>query len=149
MEEMSLNDQTVLYDREATVLAYQSIERGDCDGCPCSGCQNFRQFRKEAYGPKLMELLHTLGIDPNKEWEVYSWGEEIEGRVPYGGWFVFVGEWSPANTKTSSDRGPEKKEFFSFTDSFPNATQQFGPKTLAVDFYVKVPKSAEYISDFA
>ena len=148
MQEMTLNDQTVLYDRDATVLAYKTIEYGGSNGCTCNGCKNFMQFRKEAYSPKLLKFLDTLGIDPEKEWEAYSWGDEIGGRIPYGGWFVFVGEWSDGNTKTRSDSRLKMQESFSFTDSFPVATQLFGPRTLAVEFYVEIPKSADYVSDF-
>ena len=61
MEELTLNDQIVIYDREATVSAYRSIEQGDADRCQCGGCKNFRQFRNQAYGPKLLSLLERLG----------------------------------------------------------------------------------------
>jgi len=35
MEELILNDQIVLFDSEATVSVYRSIERGEADRCDC------------------------------------------------------------------------------------------------------------------
>jgi hypothetical protein len=84
-----------------------------------------------------------------KEWEAYSCGEEIDGRVVYGGWFVFIGKWSPNRTGKDAFNFPKQEEFFYFTDSFPNATKLFGPDVLAVEFSVQVPKAPDYVSDWA
>jgi hypothetical protein len=146
MEELTLNDQIILYDRQATMSAYMAISELGTDICACGGCKNFRQFRSVAYGPSLLALLDRLGVDPLKEWEVYFWGEEIDGLIPYGGWFAFVGEWSP--NRTGMECLDPSKEAFSFTDSFPNATKQFGPKVLAVRFTVQIPKAPDYVSDW-
>jgi hypothetical protein len=115
----------------------------------CGDCKNFAQFRSQAYGPALLALLERLGIDPLKEWEAYSFGDAVEGRIPYGGWFVFVGEWSPASKCRNIQESGKQPESFSFTDSFPNATQKFGAKILAVQFLVEVPKAADHISNWA
>ena len=147
MEELILNDQAVLFDREATASVYRSIDQGDADRCNCGGCKNFRQFRSQAYGTELLLLLERLGIDPLKEWEAYSCGVEINGHIEYGGWFVFVGEWSAKNLAKGSGSPTEYTEFF-FTDSFPNATKRFGPKALAVEFSIAIPKAKDYISDW-
>jgi len=147
MEELTFNDQIVLFDKKATIAAYQTIEHGDADGCTCGGCRNFRQFRSHAYGTRLLALLELLGIDPLKEWEVWSCGVEINERIEYGGWFAFVGEWSPKNIVKSAGDFAKQPEFF-FTDSFPNAAEKFGPKTLAVGFNIAVPKASDYVSDW-
>jgi hypothetical protein len=148
MEELTLNDQIVIYDREATVSAYRSIEQGDADRCQCGGCKNFRQFRNQAYGPKLLSLLERLGIDPLKEWEVYWCGKEADERIEYGGWFPFIGEWSPKSTGKDVFSFPRQDELFYFTDSFPNSIQRFGSKVLAIESEIEVPKAADYISDW-
>ena len=84
MEELTLNDHIVLFDRESTVAAYRSVEQGGADLCNCSGCRNFRQFRSQAYGPKLQAMLERLGVDSMKEWEAYTCGVEINDRIEYG-----------------------------------------------------------------
>ena len=83
-----------------------------------------------------------------KEWEVYSAGDEIDNRLQYGGWFPFVGEWSPNSNGKDAFDFPKQEEVFFFTDSFPDGTQLFGPKSLAVDFAVQIPKAAGYVSDW-
>jgi hypothetical protein len=76
MRELTLNDQVVVFDREATAAVYRNIDVLGTDVCTCNSCKNFRQFRHVAYGPKLLDLLDRLGIDPLKEWEVYWAGED-------------------------------------------------------------------------
>jgi len=92
--------------------------------------------------------LERLGIDPLKEWEAYSCGVEINERIEYGGWFVFVGEWSVKNLVKDAGNLVKQAEFFCFTDSFPKATQKFGPKVIAIQFAIEVPKAKDYISDW-
>jgi hypothetical protein len=150
MDELILNDQIVLYDRVATVSAYRSIDWIETDQCSCNACKNFWRFRDVAYGPKLLRLLECIGVDRRKVWEVFWSGEEkgIDGRILYGGWFPFVGEWSPSNSRRDARDLPKQDESFYFSENFPNATQKFGTKVLAVEFFVDVPKSSDYISDF-
>jgi hypothetical protein len=139
MEELTLNDQVVVFDREATVSSYDSIEQGDADRCTCSNCQNFTRFRDVAYGPKLVALLERLGIDRFKESEAFLCGAEVDGRLPYAGWFPFVGEWSPNRTGKDAFDFPKQEEFFFFTKAYPKAIKLFGPRALAVEFTVWVP----------
>jgi hypothetical protein len=148
MEELTLNDQTVLFDRAATISAYKLLDHGNADSCTCGDCKNFAKFRSQVYRTDLLVLLERLGIDPLKEWEAYSFGDAIKGHIPYGGWFVFVGEWSPASTRRKILESGKQPESFSFTDSFPNVTEKFGSKVLAVQFLVEVPKAANHISNW-
>jgi hypothetical protein len=148
MEELILNDQSILFDRDATIAVYRTIEGGDADRCDCATCKNFRLFRNQVYGPKLYQLLEHLGVDPLKEWEIYSVGVEIQGRIQCGGWFPFVGEWSSKNNSRQASSILSQDESFSFTDSFPNASKRFGSKVLAVEFEIGVPKGTDYISDW-
>jgi hypothetical protein len=149
MDEVTLNGKTVRFDRASTVSAYKTLDHGDASRCSCGDCKNFAQFRNQIYSQELLVLLERIGIDPFKEWEAYSFGDAVEGRIPYGGWFVFVGEWSPVTTlRETLISGLQPVSFF-FTDSFPNASQKFGPKALAVEFLVEVPKAADHISNWA
>jgi hypothetical protein len=109
MEELMLNDQIVLFDREATTSVYHSIDRGDADGCHCG--RSFRQFRSQAYGPKLLAILERLGIDLLKEWEAYSSGVEVDEHIENGGWVVFVGEWSAKNTVRGAGNFAKEADF--------------------------------------
>src|ERR1035438_3005518 len=145
MEELALNDQVIIHDRDATIAAYLLIEQGWADRCTCSNCKNFGRFRDVAYGPKLKDLLDRLGVDPFKEWEANMCGVEVDGKIPYDGWFPFVGEWSTNRTGKDAFDFPRQEEFFFFTSLFPNATKRFGPKVLAVEFRVHVPKAPEFI----
>ena len=95
-----------------------------------------------------MGMVQTLGIDPLKEWEVWSVGEQVAGQLRYGGWFPFVGEWATPENENRSTKLRVKEMQFSFTDSFPNATSPFGPKALAVDFYILVPIAPSCVSDW-
>lgn len=84
----------------------------------------------------------------SKEWEVYWCGKEADERIEYGGWFPFIGEWSPKSTGKDVFSFPRQDELFYFTDSFPNSTQRFGSKVLAIEFEIEVPKAADCISDW-
>jgi hypothetical protein len=48
-----------------------------------------------------LEVLSSLGIDPQKEGEVYHLGRKSRGRHSYGGWFHFVG-----SLETTGDFAP-------------------------------------------
>jgi len=152
MEELTLNDQTVLFDREATISAYKAIENSWADTCPCATCRNFLHFRQEAYSPALLALLARLGIDPMKEWEVFSVGVEVDNLLQYGGWFPFVGEWALEKDKIDVLNLPKfsivRPDEFFFTQIFPNARKAFGNKVLAVEFKAQTPKARDYVSDW-
>jgi hypothetical protein len=72
MEELRLGDQLVRYDREATVAAYLALPGGGADRCGCVHCRNFAVQRTRVYPQAFRVLLDNLGIDPNKEGEVFD-----------------------------------------------------------------------------
>jgi hypothetical protein len=78
-------------DRDATIEAYSQIERGGADRCDCAWCRNFRKVRPQVFPSEFLALLGVLGIDPNKDAEVYHIARPAPGRHYYGGWYHFVG----------------------------------------------------------
>jgi hypothetical protein len=78
-------------DRDATVTAYARAEAGGSDTCSSGGCRNFRLVRDQVYPAAFLEFLKSVGIDSEKDGEVYHTGELKPGKHHYGGWFHFVG----------------------------------------------------------
>jgi hypothetical protein len=137
--ELSVGQQTVLFDREATVELYrQTITIPGADGCGCIYCKNFAAQRGKVFPEEFVQFLGALGIDPHKEWEAfdYDFGENPSGHL-YGGWFLFVG----GLTDGVDERpGPPQESFaYWFTSSFPNGTLPNGVKFCAVEFLARIP----------
>ena len=59
--------------------------------CNCAHCRNFRALGSEAFDADTRALLGRLGIDPCKPSELHDAGAGDAGKVPYAGWFHFVG----------------------------------------------------------
>jgi hypothetical protein len=78
-------------DREATLEAYARAYRGNSSQCTCVGCRNFVLARPLVFVPAFLSVLATMGIDPEKDGEVYHNGRLAPGKHHYGGWFHFVG----------------------------------------------------------
>jgi hypothetical protein len=78
-------------DVEATRAAYAKIERGSPEDCGCNTCKNFAAARQYAYPQEARSILGQLGIDINKEAEVYHNCKLESGLHYYGGWFHFIG----------------------------------------------------------
>jgi hypothetical protein len=72
MEELRLGDQIARYDRDATVAAYALMPSGGAERCGCVHCRNFAAQRDTVYPSEFRDLLKKLGIDPNKEGEIYD-----------------------------------------------------------------------------
>ena len=75
----------------ATREAYAKMERGGPEECGCNTCKNFASARQYAYPQEVRSLLEQLGIDMNKEAEVYHNCKLETGLHDYGGWFHLVG----------------------------------------------------------
>jgi hypothetical protein len=137
--ELTVGQQTVLFNREATVELYrQTITRPGADSCTCISCKNFAAQRGKLFLESFDQFLETLGIDPSKEWEAfdYDFGEDESGHL-YGGWFLFVGELAGGSDKGT---GPQPKPFdYCFTTFFPNGALPEGVKFCAVEFLVRIP----------
>ena len=78
-------------DRAATHAAYSRVRNHQASRCNCSDCRNFQAARASVFPAAFLDLLTDLGIDPEKEVEIYREGRNPEGNHSYGGWFHFVG----------------------------------------------------------
>jgi hypothetical protein len=138
-KELSVGQQKVLFDREATLELYrQTITIPGADSCSCIPCKNFTAQRGNVFPQEFVQFLTTLGIDPLKEWEAfdYEFGEDQSGHL-YGGWFLFVGELAEGPDR---DIGPQSKPFdYWFTTSFPTGTLPIGSRYCAVEFLARIP----------
>ncbi len=89
------------------------------------------------YPEKFRLLLDRLGIDPEKEGEVYECGPEGSLGV-YGGWFYFAGELiAPGERMT--DTGSDFQYYFADAKRLPIPRADFGKNVLAVEFSTKLP----------
>jgi hypothetical protein len=74
-------------DREATQEIYKLVPMGSAAKCGCPDCLHFISVRAEVHPPEALAIFNALGIDPQKESELY-----ISAGNVYGGWYHFVGE---------------------------------------------------------
>ncbi|HMI52928.1 MAG TPA: hypothetical protein VK525_15560 [Candidatus Saccharimonadales bacterium] len=138
--ELTVGQQKVVFDREATVELYrQTITDPGADTCVCIPCKNFAAQRGKVFPAPFDQFLRSLGIDPFKEWEAFGldFGVDPNGHL-YGGWFLFIG-----GLVEGGDKQPEpqqQKPFaYWFTASFPTGTLPIGPKYCAVEFLARIP----------
>ena len=113
---MNASDLTIRYDREATVAAYGNLEHGFAEECGCLFCKNFVIQRKLVYPPSFRVLLEQLGIDPNKEGEVFEYGP-VKLRTDVtsmAAGFTSLGKWSHGVSET-----PRLLSLTSSTSSLP------------------------------
>jgi hypothetical protein len=136
MEEIHLGHQLALYDREATVAAYELLSSGGAERCNCIYCRNFATQRATVYPESFRGLLLRIGIDPLKEGEIYDMVGPFDDRVrPTGGWFYFVGELIEKGEKLVTDGDFQ----YWFQASFPRPPACFGLRVAAIEFTTKIP----------
>jgi hypothetical protein len=82
---------TLSIDPAATKAAYAKVISGGPEECGCEPCLNFAAQRHEIYSPAVIALFESLGIQSNREVEVYHMARLESGKHLYGGWFHFVG----------------------------------------------------------
>ena len=136
MTRLTLGDQEIEYDRELTVAAYREIHLSEPKRCGCAGCRNFIAQRASAYPKQFVDLLSELGIDADKEGEVYESGGDAAIIHMYGGWFYFVGRLVVAG-EYLLEAGPFR--YFIGT-RFPPPPKAFaGQPVLTVEFMTSLP----------
>lgn len=136
MEELRLGDQLARYDREATIAAYKLLTIGDAERCNCVYCRNFAAQRTTVYPENFRALLLRLGIDPNKEGEVWDMVGADDRKIrPIGGWLYFVGELVEKG-ESSVAEGDFK---YWFQTSFPRPPKCFGDQVAAIEFMTDIP----------
>lgn len=136
-EQIVLGDQIIRCDRSRTVRAYETVVNGGAAGCKCSYCRNFIALRGSAYPASFLSLLDRLGIDPEKEGEVYEIGPAEEGRRVHGGWFFFVGQILDVGESQSEEDGVTY--WAGDGKSLPRPDGDFGLDLLALNFTLTVP----------
>jgi hypothetical protein len=81
--------------------------------------------------------LDQLGIDPEKEGDVYEGGRE-GSLVGYGGWFYLAGELIEAGERMT-DASPGFQYFFRRSHRPKTLQGDFGEEVLALEFSTKLP----------
>jgi hypothetical protein len=137
MTEMRVGDQTVRYDRDATVAIYGKMVGGFAEKCGCVFCKNFATQRNLVYPASFRALLEQLGADPNKEGEAFECAPVEDGCHLYGGWFYFVGELVTAGERNCNAPDSHYFEYF-FTKAHPNDRVFDGGPMLALEFTTHV-----------
>jgi hypothetical protein len=78
-------------DSAKTRELYSSLKAGSPETCGCALCRNFVAARPQIYPAEFTRLCESLGIDRDREAEVYHTHRAQPGRHHYGGWVHFVG----------------------------------------------------------
>jgi hypothetical protein len=136
MDEIQSGDQTVRFDQALTRAAYKLVPSGDAERCGCSYCLNFAAQRSSAYPREFRSLLEEIGIDLDKEGEVYEMGPEGDRRI-FGGWFYFAGEVAESGERNSMLVNFEY--WFVNAKRLPKPVADFGDKVAAVEFITRLP----------
>jgi hypothetical protein len=136
MDAFPCGDQIIRFDRSLTAVTYKRIPQGDAERCGCSYCLNFAAQRSSAYPEEFRAILDNIGIDHEKEGEVYELGPEAGLRI-YGGWFYFAGEVVQSGARNSTIAHFEF--WFVNASRLPKPPADFGPNVAAVEFMIKLP----------
>jgi hypothetical protein len=83
-------------------------------------------------------LLDQLGIDPEKEGEVYECGPDGNSTI-YGGWFYLVGELVVGGERLITDPASGFQYYFLDAKGRPKPPVDFGDKVLALEFVTRLP----------
>lgn len=136
MEQIHLGDQIIGYDSVRTITAYAAMKNGSAERCGCAYCRNFVAQRGTVYPEEFRLLLDRLGINPDKEGEVYE-GSAEDSLMVYGGWFYLAGELIEAGERMT-DAGPGFQYFFRRSHR-PTTLADFGDEVLALEFSTRLP----------
>ena len=111
--------------------------RGGAETCDCLFCQNFRPQREAAYPDSFKSLLEQIGIDLEKEGEVYMSGPVEDGYYVYEGHFYLIGEMIIAGESTISGPAPHRLACF-FAETSRKLEEFKGEPLLAIEFVTRV-----------
>ena len=137
MDQIQVGQQIIRFDTDRTRKAYALMERGDAERCGCSYCRNFSAQRSTVYPQNFRSLLEQLGIDPEKEGEVYECGPENSLRL-YGGWFYFAGELTGPDERVT-DSNSDFQYWFADAKQYPAPAVDFGKSVMSLQFVTKLP----------
>ena len=132
MQRLQLGDQVILYDVARTRDAYAKMTSGDAERCGCAYCRNFAAQRSVAYPENFLQSLILLGINPDKEGEIYECGSE-SSLWRYDGWFYLSGQLLEAGERLT-DAGSGFQFYFVDARRLPKPATDFGENILAIEF---------------
>ena len=92
METLQFLDWQISINKTKTKEIYNNIDLSGPKICGCTYCLNFSSIREKIYPPEFISLLERLGINFEKEAEVYHIHKMEDDKHLYGGWFHFVGD---------------------------------------------------------
>ena len=70
MAGITVHDQTLRHDPQATAAIYARLQNGWAEDCGCVGCRNLLAQQDYVYPAAFRQLLRQLGIDVRKAAEV-------------------------------------------------------------------------------
>ncbi|HYF02416.1 MAG TPA: hypothetical protein VEC36_03500 [Patescibacteria group bacterium] len=85
-------DWTFAVDKQLTESIYANVLKGGAEECGCSMCRNYIQYRRNIYPIEIEQLFQNLGIDINKDFEIYHNTRLAQNLHSYGGWYNFAGK---------------------------------------------------------
>jgi hypothetical protein len=91
METVDLGRWTIQCDPEGTRVAFSLVPIGSPESCGCNDCLNFAAARDRAYSSAALAIFNQLGIDSQKESEIWHTHRDETGLHHYGGFFHFLG----------------------------------------------------------
>jgi hypothetical protein len=136
MDEVQAGDQIIRCDRDRTRAAYSALLTGDAERCGCLYCLNFAAQRSSAYPIDFGLLLERIGIDVEKEGEVYEIGLQGDLRT-YCGWFYFSGYLTEPGERMTEL--PGFQYYFRDAVQLPRPDADFGERAAAVEFETRLP----------
>ena len=114
------------FDRDATLRAHAAMPT-DRRTCQCLTCKNYMAQKPTPFPSDFLDLLSRLGIDPNKEIEVYEMQPDDPQGIEYYGWFYFVGDVVADAGSPNPANGPIVTEFsYHLAPGPAYAVAQFG-----------------------
>ncbi len=134
VEVIQFREWELIVDKELTKQTYDKIETGSPESCGCNDCNNFILNREIIYPDEIKKLLCNLGIDYQKESEVWSCCQQENGVQLYSGWFHFKGQFKgkncmiPTDTESSIFDLTPVNENFSIGFRYDNALTYFDDK---------------------
>ena len=92
MEHLNFERWDIGFNFKKTIEAYKRIDRGISDKCRCSSCILFQKFKNGIFPPDFSYLLSYLGIDYQKEAEIFSEFDAANQLVLFKGFYHFHGK---------------------------------------------------------
>jgi hypothetical protein len=143
MKTLKYETWVIEYDDALTRDIYRNIT-GGTKTCTCLYCANFSLARESVYPDDFKKLLDQLGIDSEKEVEVFQYNRITPGWQLYGGWFHFVGSIKENYTLDNGlilNQVPDFLDFtWLFTDRITLLPKPFGQNPVVqLDWVGKVP----------